>query len=295
MHPALKLALSRYMDAHGGSDGPYVTAVDGFYLLRASGETLPNPRIYQPALCVVAQGAKRVMLGDEVFDYREGQALVISIELPVLGKVIHASAERPFLGLSLDLDLHALREVMAQLDPPPQPAPGGLGLFVGELGEALADCLVRLVRLLDTPEAIPVLRSGIMREICYWLLVGPHGGEVCKIALPNGPVQRIAEALHLLREDIARPIRIERLAAVASMSPSSFHQHFKTLTSLTPLQYQKQLRLQEARRLMLAGQANAVSAAYRVGYESPSQFSREYARMFGAPPRRDIAAHASVA
>jgi AraC-like DNA-binding protein len=289
----LKLALDRYIAARGGKDGPYATAVEGLHLMRASGETLPAPRIYRPALCVVAQGAKRVMLGESAFDYGEGQALVISVELPVAGKVIEASAERPFLGLNLDLDVRILREVLAQLDPPPRPGAGGLGLFVGELGERLADCLVRLVQLLDTPAAVPVIAPGIMREVCYWLLAGPHAGEVCKVALPSGPTQRIAEAIYLLREDIARPVRIEELAASVSMSPSSFHQHFKTLTSMTPLQYQKQLRLLEARRLMLAGTANAASAAYQVGYESASQFSREYARMFGAPPRRDVAGAAA--
>jgi len=290
MSHALKLALNRYMDAHGGVDGAYATAVDGLYMMRASGPTLPAPRIYRPALCVVAQGAKRVMLGEAAFDYRQGQALVVGLELPVLSKVLQASTERPFLGLSLDLDVRILREVLAQLDPPPRPAPPGTpGVFVGDLGEPLADCVVRLLRLLDTPRAIGVIGPGIMREICYWLLAGPHAGEVCRIALPSEPTQRIAEAIHLLREDIARPVRVEQLAAAANMSPSSFHQHFKTLTSMTPLQYQKQLRLLEARRLMLAGEANAAGAAYRVGYESASQFSREYARTFGAPPRRDMA------
>lgn len=287
MTQALKEALVRYTDARGGADGAYATAVDGLYLMRASGEALPTARVYRPALCVVAQGAKQVLLGEAAFDYTEGQALVVSVELPVLGKVTRASAQRPFLGLNLDLDVGILREVMAQLDPPPRPGPGRLGLFVGGLGEALADCVLRLLRLLDTPEAVPVLYPGLMREIGYWLLAGPHAGEVCKIALASGPTQRIAEAIRLLREDIARPVRIGQLAAAANMSPSSFHQHFKTLTSMTPLQYQKQLRLLEARRLMLAGQANAAAAAYRVGYESASQFSREYARLFGAPPARD--------
>jgi AraC-like DNA-binding protein len=289
MSSALADALIRYTDARGGGDGFYATPADGLYLMRASGEALPAiPSIYRPALCIVAQGAKQVMLGEATFGYGEGQALVVSLELPMLGKVTRASAQRPFLGLNLDLDVRIMREVMAQLDPPPRPSPGGLGLFVDALGEPLVDCVLRLVRLLDTPEAVPVIRPAIMREICYWLLAGPNASEVCKIGLPSGPTQRIAEAIHRLREDITRPVRIEQLAAAVKMSPSSFHQHFRTLTSMTPLQYQKQLRLLEARRLMLAGQANAASAAYQVGYESASQFSREYARMFGAPPRRDV-------
>ena len=295
MSSALKLALNRRMDRLGGGDGPFATAVDGLYLMRATGETLPAPRIYRPALCIVAQGAKRLMLGESTFDYREGQALVIGLELPVLGRVVQASAERPFLGLNLDLDIQVMREVLTRLDPPPRPGPGACGVFVGELGERLADCVLRLLRLLDTPAAIPVIQPGIMREICYWLLTGPHAGEVCRIALPSGPTERIAGAIHQLREDIAQPVRIDTLAAAANMSPSTFHQHFKTLTSMTPLQYQKQLRLLEARRLMLAGEANASAAAYRVGYESASQFSREYARMFGTPPKRDVKAALGVA
>lgn len=296
MLPDLALALDCRIDALLGSgDGACATAIDGLHLMRSHGETLPAPRIYRPALCIVAQGAKRVLLGDAAFDYREGQALVIGLELPVLGRVIRASAERPFLGLNMDLDVHVLRDVLAQLDPPPLPGPDAPGVFVGDLDESLADAVLRLVRLLETPAAIPVLQPGIVREICYRLLAGPHAGEVCRIALPGGPTHRIAEAIHRLREDITRPMRVGQLAAAANMSASSFHQHFKTLTSMTPLQYQKQLRLLEARRLLQAGEANASSAAYRVGYESASQFSREYARMFGAPPRRDATAGAQAA
>ena len=283
------LALNRHMDAQGGGDGVFATAVDGLYMMRASGPTLPAPRLYRPALCIVAQGAKQVMLGESVFGYREGEMLVIGLESPALGKVTRASAEQPFLGLNLDLDVQVMREVLAQLDPPPQPGPGGPGAFVGMLAGPLADALVRMLRLLETPAAIPVLQSGIMREICYWLLTGPDAGEVCRMALPSGSAQRIAAAIHRLRDDITQPVRIDTLAAAANMSSSTFHQHFKTLTSMTPLQYQKQLRLLEARRLMLAGEANASRAAYQVGYESASQFSREYARMFGTPPKRDMA------
>jgi transcriptional regulator GlxA family with amidase domain len=145
----------------------------------------------------------------------------------------------------------------------------------------------RLMRVLDTPKAIPVLYPAIMREICFWLLTGAHGGEVRKLGLPDSHTRRITDAIYLLRDNFARPIRVEELAAAARMSLSSFHQHFKTLTSMTPLQYQKQLRLLEARRLMTADGANVSSAAYRVGYESASQFSREYSRMFGAAPKRD--------
>ena len=163
-------------------------------------------------------------------------------------------------------------------------------MFVDALVSPVADCVARLIRLLDTPGAVPILYPSIMRELSFWLLTGPSGGRIARLALPSGHAQRIADAINVMREDIARPVRVEELAGAARMSPSSFHKHFKMLTSMTPLQYQKQLRLLEARRLMTADAANVANAAYRVGYESPSQFSREYARMFGAPPKRDVTA-----
>jgi transcriptional regulator GlxA family with amidase domain len=161
-------------------------------------------------------------------------------------------------------------------------------VFVEDLREPLADCLVRLIRLLSMPNAIPILYPSIMREICFWLLTGPHADEVRRFALPNGQTQRITRAIQILREQYSRPLRIEELAVAAGMSASSFHQHFRALTAMTPLQYQKQLRLLEARRLLIDGGINTAHAAYRVGYESASQFSREYARMFGQPPKRDV-------
>jgi AraC-like DNA-binding protein len=290
MPSLLKDAVAAYLDSQGGGDGMCVTAIDGLLLMRSSTETLPRHALYKPALCVVAQGAKQVMLGDETFDYDEMQTLVVSVELPMAGRVVRAGAEAPFLGVVIEFDVGAMREVMQLMDRPPRPSGGvGLGVFVGDMDGPLADCVLRLIRLLATPEAIPVLAPAIKCEICFWLLTGRHGGEVCKIAHANGHTHRIAQAIQVLRDDFARPIRIEQLARAAHMSASSFHQHFKALTAMTPLQYQKNLRLLEARRLMLADEATATSAAYLVGYESPSQFSREYARMFGAPPRRDVA------
>jgi AraC-like DNA-binding protein len=289
MSSSLKQALGRYMDAQGGDDGLYRTPIDGLMLMRASAPAMPHHVIYRPALCVVAQGAKQVMLGETVFDYGEMQALIVNVELPALGKVTRASVEEPYLAFALCFDVGIMREVLQDLPQSPQPSgEPGLGLFVDDLSPPLADCVLRLVRMLETPQAIPVLYPSVMREICFWLLTGPHGGEVSKLALPNSHTQRITDAIYVLRDDFAQPISIERLAAAARMSPSSFHQHFKALTAMTPLQYQKQLRLLEARRLMLNGGASATGAAYQVGYESASQFSREYARMFGAPPRRDV-------
>lgn len=285
----LKTALSTYADANGGGEGVFDTPIPGFTFMRTSRATLPRHMVYRPSLCIVAQGEKQVLFGEETLTYGEMQALVFSVEIPALGWVSKASAEKPLLGLILELDLGIMREVMEELEAPPPPNDdGGVGVFVSNLEAPLADCTARLSRLLSTPNAIPVLYPTIMREISFWLLTGEYGGEFCKLVLPNSRTRRLAEAIQVLREDFSRPIRIEQLASVARMSPSSFHAHFKMLTSMTPLQYQKQLRLLEARRLMAAGDINVAGAAYQVGYESASQFSREYARMFGTSPKRDV-------
>ena len=288
MPSALANALTRYIDAHGGGEGVFATAIDGLALLRKIGSLLPSHAIYRPCLCVVVQGAKQVTLGDKTLSYDELQCLIISIDLPAIGRVTRASAAEPYLAIALEFDVQVMREVMEELDSPPRPNDGvAAAIFVDTMVPALTDCMLRLMRMLETPQAIPVLYPAIMREICFWLLTGANGGEVCKLALPNSHTRRIADAIRLLRDNFARPVRVEELAEVARMSESSFHQHFKTLTSMTPLQYQKQLRLLEARRLMAADGANVSAAAYRVGYESASQFSREYSRMFGAAPKRD--------
>jgi AraC-like DNA-binding protein len=289
MQTALIDALNSYADASGGGEGVFHTPMPAFSFMRTSHETLPHHMVYKPSLCIVAQGQKQVLFEDSALTYREMQALIVSVEIPALGRVTKASPEKPLLGMVLELDIGIMRQVMEELETPPLPNDDvGLGLFVTDFEGPLADCVVRLVRLLATPKAIPVLYPAIMREISFWLLTGKNGGEVCKLVLPNSRTRRLAEAIQVLREDFTRPVRIEQLASVAHMSPSSFHQHFKTLTSMTPLQYQKQLRLIEARRLMTAGDINVTGAAYQVGYESASQFSREYARMFGTPPKRDV-------
>ncbi|SAI23754.1 araC family transcriptional regulator [Bordetella ansorpii] len=288
---ALKNAIARYLDArHPGEDGAFATAIDGLVLMRNTRTDMLNHMIYRPAMCLVAQGAKCVMLNDQVLHYAEMQSLVISVELPGVGRITQASPDRPYLAIALEFDPLILREVLAQLPSQPAPAEPGLGLYVEDTDAALADCMLRLVNVLETPAMLAVLAPLLMREICARLLTGPNGGRLCTLALPAGHAQRVGEAIRLLRTEFTRALRIEELAAAANMSTSSFHQHFKQLTSMTPLQYQKQLRLLEARRLMLVEDANVMRAAYRVGYESPSQFSREYTRMFGVPPKRDTTA-----
>ena len=259
-------------------------------LLRAERPTPPMPLIYKPALCLVAQGAKQGTFGGTTLSYRAGEARVIGVEMPGIGRVAEASDALPFLGAVVEFDLVALREVLEGLNEPLAPSHDpARGAFVADLGGRVAGCVVRLIELLETPRAIPTVVPAIMRELAYWLLTGPSGGDVASAVLGVDCSARVIAAIQLLRARFAETIRVGELAAMAHMSASAFHRTFKTMTSLTPRQYQKQLRLLEARNLMLADAANAETAAYRVGYESPSQFSREYARMFGAPPHRDMA------
>jgi AraC-like DNA-binding protein len=288
MPDQLAEALLRYTDRQPG-ESPYMTAIDGMAIMRSDHPKPPTHMISRPAMCIVAQGAKWGTFGGNRLEYRAGQALVIGVETPSIGQVFEASPGEPCLVLAFELDLAIVRSVAEGLDAPPK-ASGepGHGVFVTNFQGPLAECALRLVRLLDTPKAIPTLYPVIMREICYWLLAGPHGGDVARMALANSPSQRVISAMHSLRRRFSEPVRIEDLAAVAQMSVSAFHRQFKALTSLTPLQYQKQLRLLEARRLMISHAVNVETASFQVGYESPSQFSREYVRMFGAPPKRDV-------
>ncbi|WP_369059563.1 AraC family transcriptional regulator [Caulobacter sp. 73W] len=260
----------------------------GVHLLRAFHRPPSIRRFYNPQLCVVLQGAKQMMIGEETLDYRAMEALMVSIELPASGRIVDASPTEPFIGIVIELDLGAMRDVLEHMDAPPIPTSrSASGAFVTTIDEALGECVLRLLRLADTPKAVPILYPSIMREIYYWLLSGPHGGDVCKKALPNSHTDRICKSILVLRTNYAETLRVEELAESAGMSPSSFHQHFKALTSMSPIQFQKQLRLLEARRLMVSNAANVAEAAYQVGYESPSQFSREYARAFGVAPKRD--------
>ena len=295
MPQALLDAVRQFTRKQPG-ESPYETAIDGLIVLRSDHEKRPDHLVFKPALCVVLQGAKWAVFGDRHMDYRAGEALIVSVEMPAFGRVSEASPEEPYLGLIIEFDLGIMRDVLETLPNPPQPQGNvSFGVFVGNFDGALSDCALRMMRLLDTPDAIPMLYPSIMREICYWLLTGPNGGDVALMALGNDHAHRIISVIHGLRDRFAEPVRIEDLAEKAGMSPSAFHRKFKAITSMTPLQYQKQLRLLEARRLMVSEAANVETAAFRVGYESASQFSREYARMFGTPPRRDVTALRAMA
>ncbi len=289
MSSPLAAAVQCYTDAQS-TPSPYLTAIPGLILLRSDHPKQPSHLLHKPALCIVVQGAKWAIFGDTRIDYRAGQALVVSVEMPAFGAVAEASVDEPYLGVIIEFDLGLMREVAETLDILPSAGGIGLGVTVTNFDGPLADCALRMVRLLETPAAIPALYPAIMREVCYWLLSGPQGGEVARMTTGKSHTRSVLHAIHALRDRFAEPVRIEELASAAHLSPSAFHRQFKSVTSLTPLQYQKQLRLLEARRLLVAEEANVETAASQVGYESPSQFSREYARMFGLPPRRDIVA-----
>jgi AraC-like DNA-binding protein len=281
----LVAAILGFMERQGG-DSPYLT--DIFAVMRSDHPKPPSHLLFKPSMCIVAQGAKWATFGDHELEYRAGQALVIGVETPSIGRVVEASPGEPCLVLAMELNLAIMHSVAEQLEAPPTSSGEACrGVLITDFQGALADCALRMVRLIDTPQAIPALYPVIMREICYWLLTGPHGGDIARLTLSNSPSRPVINALHSLRQRFREPVRIDELAAVAMVSPSAFHRQFKALTSMTPLQYQKQLRLLEARRLMVSNGVGVETACFEVGYESPSQFSREYARMFGAPPKRD--------
>ncbi|MEG4205109.1 AraC family transcriptional regulator [Microcoleus sp. Pol7_A1] len=280
--------LTRHTDGKG--NGFHKTAIDKLEFTRESSVPAALHGVYEPILGIIVQGKKEALLGEETYRYGEAQYLAISVDLPLSGFVVEATPDKPYLGFKLNLDPRQLCDIItAQTKPSASKKENSVrGLFVSNADAPLLDCALRLTRLLDTPQDIPMLAPMIIREIYYRLLIGEQGEAVRQIATSGSNMQRIAEVLKLIKTDFAKPMRVEDLAGQANMSPSSFHHHFKGVTSMSPLQYQKQLRLLEARRLMLAENSDAANAAYQVGYESPSQFSREYSRMFGAPPIRDI-------
>jgi AraC-like DNA-binding protein len=282
---ALAKSIARWTD----KDGLLVTAISALSLSRRDAPTGPTSYMYEPSLCVVAQGAKRVLLGDDTYVLDEHHFLLTSVDLPTVVQIIEASREKPYLGLILKLDRREISQLMADSDlPPPRAQPSSRGMATGEVTWPLLSACQRLLDLLAAPQDIPILAPLIQREIMYRLPVGEKGARLRQIASAGSQSHQIAQAIEWLKRHYTRPLRIEDLAAQAHMSPSTFHHHFRALTAMSPLQYQKWLRLNEARRLMLTERLDAATAAFQVGYASPSQFSREYRRVFGAPPLRDI-------
>ena len=267
----------------------HTTAVTGLSLFRRDEPNEPITGMYEPSVCLVAQGAKRVLLGDDTYVYDAHNYLITSVHLPTVVQIIEASREKPYLGLRLKFDQREISQLMVDSNlPQPRAQQSSRGMATGEVTLPLLNAIQRLIDLLDEEQDIPILAPIIHREIIYRLLVGDQGERLRQIASAGSQSHQISRAIDWLKSNFTQPISIDDLAAYVSMSSSTFHHHFRSMTALSPLQFQKQLRLQEARRLMLAERMEAANAAFQVGYESPSQFNREYNRLFGAPPLRDI-------
>jgi AraC-like DNA-binding protein len=287
MQPHTELAA--LVERVTGRDGIHETPFDPLVLFRMSSPSAPIHGVYEPALCLVAQGSKQVMLANEVYRYDPANYLLVSVDLPIISQVTEATSDLPYLGLRLNLDPVQIGELIMEAELPALPADGsGRGLAVSRPDAQLLDAVVRLLRLLESPRDLRMLGPLVAREVLYRLLVGEQGAQLRRLALANSLARRVGKAIEWLKRHYSEPLRIDDLASAVNMSPSALHHHFKAVTAMSPLQYQKKLRLQEARRLMLGQDLDAASAGFRVGYESPSQFSREYRRMFGAPPLRDI-------
>lgn len=285
---SLNQAVRAYANRHANRDGLAFTPVPGLRMMCVETPAGDLHSVYKPLICLVLQGAKRMIVGKEERTFFAGQSVIVSADMPVVGRIVQASRSEPYLAIAVELEMAILRELTTQMASVRPQRPSEIRtLFAEDTEAAVIDCALRLMRLLDRPEATPLLRPGIMRELHYWLLSGSHGVALRTQADPDSYAGRLATAISILRTAYRSRLPIERLAAEAGMSLTAFHKHFKRMTSLTPGQYQKRLRLIEARRLMLDEGLSASNAAFEVGYESVSQFTREYGRLFNVPPRRD--------
>lgn len=273
---------------HVPGDGMHASALPRLSLVKSCRPTESVPAVYKPSLCIIAQGRKQVELSGRNYVYDRAKYLVVSVDLPLVGSILQASAAQPYLCLALDMDLAVLSELMLQ-NPSHRPEPEALGpaLGVSETEPGLLDAALRLARLLDTPNDAAALAPLAEREILYRLLSGAQAPMMRRIASADSRLKQVSRAIAWLRQNYAQAVSVERLAADVGMSPSSFHSHFKAATTMSPLQYRTRVRLQEARRMMVVEAMDAASAGFAVGYESPSQFSRDYSRLYGAPPLRD--------
>lgn len=287
----MRAALARKVNDRVHVEGVQATEIPGFSLYRRTEEVHCGSAAYVPRLIVFLQGRKRIDLGGRVYDCDGSTFLLTSVDLPVVSQITAASPKTPLLGLLLDLDMALVRQILSQEEMHvPAVCSDACGMAAGETTPELLDACSRLVDLADTPRDIPFLSGLIVREILYRLLCGPQGNHLRAIATLGEQSHRTARAIAWLRTNYAKPLRVEDLATLAQMGVSTFHHHFRSLTSMSPLQYQKRLRLHVARQRMLTGDLDAASAAFEVGYESPSQFNREYRRFFGQPPMRDVKA-----
>jgi len=286
MNVTLLNAVRRYVEAKADERGIALFPIPGLSAVRATRPSDLDYAISRPLVCLVLQGTKLVTTGSDTLTFDAGDSLLITADVPTISQITRASSAEPYLSLILDIDIPLISDLAMNMKAVP-PARGGHVRMV-QTDEEVADAALRLMRLSERPSALPILKTQLLREMHYWLLAGRHGPAMRQLGFPEGHLQRVARAIAVLRAEYASSLPVERLAAAAGMSPSSFYQHFRAVTSLSPLQFQKQLRLIEARRLMMARGISARSAAFAVGYESVPQFTREYHRMFGRPPIKDI-------
>lgn len=285
MTEALLTAIRRYAEANADAGGIARTPVPGMTVVRTTRVGELQYAIQRPLICLVAQGTKQVTMGNSSLAFHGGDSMLITADVPTISQISRATPMAPYLSFALYLDPALIADLAVEMKTVPIVA--GAALRLQPTDAEVADTALRLVRLLDRPASIPVLQAQLVREMHYWLLAGRHGAAIRHLGFPDSHAQRIARAVDVIRSEFASALPVERLAAVAGMSQSTFHLHFRNVTSLSPLQFQKQLRLIEARRLMLAEGATPGNAAYAVGYESVPQFTREYRRMFGLPPVRE--------
>lgn len=293
MSDTLLKAVSRYLEAYANPAGLAQTPIQGLTTIRSMAPTGLVHAISRPLVCLVLQGNKQVSFGTKTVTFGAGDSMLIAADIPTASQITRASSTEPYMSLVLELDLPLIAELTMEMKA--VPSEDAAPLRVEPTDAEVEDVALRLMRLLERPAAVPILHAQLVRELHYWLLTGRHGDAIRRLGWQQGNGHRIARAIAILRSDFASALPVDRLAAEAGMSPSSFHQHFRAVTSLSPLQFQKQLRLIEARRLMLAEGRTASSAAYEVGYESVSQFTREYGRMFGLPPMKEAVAAKTAA
>ncbi|WP_018084043.1 AraC family transcriptional regulator [Asticcacaulis benevestitus] len=288
MTQTLYEAAKRFADMHADANGVATTPFPGVVILREPLPTTLQYSISKPMVALVLQGCKRVTMGQDTFDFGAGQSLLITTDVPTVSQITTASAAKPYYSLVLELDRALIEALVSDMGNVAFPAGGPVRIDPTDV--EVADAALRLLRLLDRPASIPVLKDQHLRELHFWLLSGRYGGAIRALGIMDSHAQRIGRAVSVIRADFAKPLRGEQLAEIAGMSISAFHAHFRNITSLTPLQFQKQLRLIEARRAMLSGGATINTAAFDVGYESVHQFTREYGRLFGRPPASDMKA-----
>ena len=287
----LLIELGRKISNSLGTSGERATGIPGLMLYRCTAPTAPNPCTYEPSLLVIAQGRKRVDLGRTSYVFGQSRFLLTSVELPIVSRVVTATEEAPYLAFFLRLEIPVVRDILnTEGVHVPHSSIGTRGMAIGETTVELVRSCSRMMDILDAPQDIPFLGKLIQREIIYRLLQGTQGARLRAIATLGDQSHRTEKAVAWLRANYEKPLRVEQLATIADMGRSTLHHHFRALTAMSPLQFQKQLRLRAARQRMLMNELDAASAAFEVGYESASQFNREYRRFFGKPPMRDVQA-----